>query len=134
MKQIIAIIEQNRQGWYSVYTNDNIPFGFFGEGATTQEAVNDFKAAYAAMRSEYEQEHNVTLEEVQFVFKYDVNSFLATYHNILTLAGLQRLTGISQQQLSQYLNGKRRASAKTAERMQNSIQTFANQLQDIQFV
>lgn len=134
MKQVIAYIEQNRSGFYSVYTNDNFPFGFFGEGDTPQQAIEDFKAVYQAMKEDYEQEHNIRLEDVEFVFRYDVNSFLSAYRGVLTLAGLQRLTGISQQQLSQYLNGTRHASPKTAERMQQSIQAFANQLQGIQFV
>jgi len=135
MKKVIAIIEQNRAGFYSVYTNENFPFGFFGEGNTAQEAMDDFKAVYAAMKKEdYEQEHHTALENVEFVFKYDVNSFLSAYHNVLTLSGLQRLTGISQQQLSQYLNGTRHASPKTAARMQQSIQSFANQLRNVEFV
>ncbi len=134
MKQVMAFIEQNREGFYSVYTNEDFPFGFFGEGYTAQEAINDFKAVYAAMKSRYEKKHNVVLEDVEFTFKYDVNSFLSAYRGVLTLAGLQRLTGISQQQLSQYLNGTRHASPKTAERMQQSIQAFANQLRNVEFV
>lgn len=134
MKKVLAFIEQNKDGFYSVYTNENFPFGFFGEGNTAQEAINDFKAVYAAMKEDYEQEHHTRIEDVEFIFKYDVNSFLSAYRGVLTLAGLQRLTGISQQQLSQYLNGTRHASPKTAERMQQSIQAFANQLRNVEFV
>lgn len=134
MKEVTAYIEQNNQGWYSVYTDENFPFGFFGEGETAQVAANDFQAVYNAMKEDYEQEHYTQLGEVHFTFKYDVNSFLSAYRGILTLAGLQRLTGINQQQLSQYLNGTRHASPRTAERMQKSIQAFAQQLQGVQFV
>ena len=134
MKKVLACIEQNKDGFYSVYTNEDFPFGFFGEGDTAQEAIDDFKAVYAAMKENYEQDHNTRIEDVEFVFKYDMHSFLSAYRGILTLAGLQRLTGISQQQLSQYLNGTRHASPKTAERMQQSIQAFASQLQNVQFV
>ncbi len=134
MKKVLAFIEQNKDGFYSVYTNEDFPFGFFGEGDTAQEAIDDFKAVYAAMKENYEQDHNTRIEDVEFVFKYDMHSFLSAYRGILTLAGLQRLTGISQQQLSQYLNGTRHASPKTAERMQQSIQAFASQLQNVQFV
>lgn len=134
MKKVLAFIEQNKDGFYSVYTNEDFPFGFFGEGNTAQEAIDDFKAVYAAMKEDYEQDHNTHIEDVEFVFKYDMHSFLSAYRGILTLAGLQRLTGISQQQLSQYLNGTRHASPRTAERMQQSIQTFASQLQNVQFV
>ncbi len=134
MREVLAHIEQNNQGWYSVYTNEEFPFGFFGEGETAKVAIKDFKAVYKGMKTRYEKQHNVQLEDVHFTFKYDVNSFLSAYRGILTLAGLQRVTGISQQQLSQYLNGTRHASARTAERMQNSIQAFAQQLQSVQFV
>lgn len=71
MKQVIAYIEQNRSGFYSVYTNDDFPFGFFGEGDTPQQAIDDFKAVYHGMKENYEQRYNTRLEEVEFVFRYD---------------------------------------------------------------
>lgn len=71
MKQVIAYIEQNRSGFYSVYTNDDFPFGFFGEGYTSQQAIEDFKAVYRGMKENYEQRYNTRLEEVEFVFRYD---------------------------------------------------------------
>ena len=37
-KEYIAHIESNGKGWYSVYCEEQFPFGFFGEGATIEEA------------------------------------------------------------------------------------------------
>lgn len=73
MRTVIAYIEQNRSGFYSVYTNDDFPFGFFGEGDTPQQAIEDFKAVYQAMKENYERRYNTCLEEVEFLFQYDVD-------------------------------------------------------------
>ena len=45
-KEYVAHIESNGNGWYSVYCNEEFPFGFFGEGATIEEAKEDFLATF----------------------------------------------------------------------------------------
>ena len=50
MKEFEAHVESNGAGWYSVYCNDEFPFGLIGEGASVEEAERDFLAVFDAMR------------------------------------------------------------------------------------
>ena len=57
---------------------------------------------------EYYKEEKKHFEEVEFEFKYDLASFLSSYSNKFTLAGLQAITGSNQGQLSYYVTGRRK--------------------------
>ena len=126
-KIITAHIECNNHGFYTVYHNEDLPFGFFGEGYSVKEAVNDFIATYEGFR----QDHLETTGEdvqVEFRFVYDASAFLQHYKGILTLAGLSKMTGINKAQLSQYVCGRRHPSPKTQERIKMSVLQFAQEL------
>ena len=71
MKEYEAHVESNGAGWYSVYCNEQFPFGFFGEGATVEEAERDFLATFKAFRDEHKAR---TGEDIQasFTFVKDV--------------------------------------------------------------
>lgn len=60
--------------------------------------------------------------------KIEVIDFLKNYTQFFSLAGLERLTGVSQGQLSHYLNGHRKPSARTAEKIQTKIHEFGKEL------
>ncbi len=131
MKTINAKIEGNRKSGFNVYIPDSpLPFGLFGEGDTEQDAVNDFKSLYEEMKTDYESSSGKVLE-YQFTFSYDVPTLLEHYRGYLTLAGLQRITGINQMQLSQYLNGARNPTAKTVSKIETSIRNFGKELSSI---
>jgi len=49
------------------------------------------------------------------------------------LAGLERLTGVNQGQLSHYLTGKRKPSAKTTQKIQRHLHAFGKELQHLEF-
>ena len=63
----------------------------------------------------------------------DNASFLEYYSKIISLAGLERLTGVNQGQLSHYLTGKRKPSAKTTQKIQRHLHAFGKELQHLEF-
>ena len=133
-KKVNAIIERANDGTYSIYMDaDEMDYLVTGTGKTVSEAMNMFIGGYEDMRRYYEEEGKA-FEEVDFDFKYDMASFLAYYSKIFSLAGLSRLTGINQQQLSHYVTGRRHPSARTVEKMQEAIQGFGRDLSTINFV
>ena len=69
----------------------------------------------------------------KFDFSYDVASFLAYYSDKLSLAGLERITGVAQGQLSHYVTGRRQPSKKTVEKIQKALQNFGNELSHVNF-
>ena len=116
-KKINVIIERGIDGTYSAFIADNnCEFGCIGEGKSVEETKNDFLSA------------------VEFSFTYDVASFLNYYAYAFSLAGLARITGVNQGQLSHYVTGRRKPSKTTIEKIEKSLHEFANEIGDIKFV
>lgn len=132
--KITAIIERGNDGTYDAYIDSdkdyNIDFGLLGQGKTVQEAIDDFYSGFDEMK-EFSSDAR---KEYDFVFKYDVPSFLSYYSKTLTLAGLERITGVNQGQLSHYVTGHRKPSKKTVQKIETSLHSFARQLEELSFV
>lgn len=131
--KINALIEKGLDGTYDVHfdpeeTND-LPFSLLGQGDTVEEAIADFNDSYDEIK-----ELHPSVPALEFLFKYDVASFLSYYSNILSLAGLSRLTGINQGQLSHYVTGRRRPSQKTIAKIESDLHKFAADLSTVHFV
>lgn len=60
-------------------------------------------------------------------------NFLAEYAGIFSLAGLEKLTGVSQAQLGHYLHGRRKPSRRTIDKIQKGVNHFAKELTAIKF-
>ncbi len=133
MKEVRAIIERSSSERYSIYMDDDsLPYLITGEGATLEEAKADFIEGYEDMKHLYA-ENGEAFEEVVFIYCYDMASFLQHYAYAFTLAGLSRITGINQGQLSHYINGTSRPNRRTTEKIENSIHKFAASLLDVRF-
>lgn len=133
MKQIKAYVEKSDYG-FSVYMEDNdLDYGIIGEGKTATEAINDFRQAYEEMRDFYKEEGK-DFEEVDFEFVYDIASFLQYYAFAFTLAGLERITGVNQRQLSHYINGVSKPTRRTIEKIEDGIHNFSRDLSMVKFI
>lgn len=135
MKKVKAFIERSDNGNYSVYVDlkeATLNYGIHGTGRTANEAVEDFKSAYEAMKAFYKKKKKAFVE-AEFEYRYDVSSFLSYYKNILTLSGLERLTGINQRQLSHYAMGHRKPSLKTTQKIEKKLHEFGKELHQLSF-
>ena len=132
MKTVRVFIERAKDGMYSAYMPDanNLPFGAIGEGETAKEAHDDFLAVIDAFRVDFPEE----VANLSFEFAYDVPSFLAYYAGKLSLAGLSRVTGVAQGQLSHYITGHRNPSPRTIEKIDKAFHSFATELSQVHFV
>ena len=136
MNKIKAFIERGNDGTYGIYIDldDNtLDYSVIGEGNTVQEAIEDFNAGYEEMKELYADEGKY-FTEAEFEFCYDTASFLNYYSKFFSLAGLSRLTGIHQGQLSHYLTGHRRPSQKTVVKIESSLQAFGKEISQVEFV
>ena len=134
LRKVKAIIERASDGNYSVYMDaDDLNYLVTGTGGTAEEAIQCFKNGYEDTKR-YCAEEGREFEEVEFEFEYDMASFLSYYSKAFSLAGLSRITGINQGQLSHYVTGRRVPSAKTKEKMQHSIHEFAKDLAEVNFM
>ena len=135
MKKVRVFIERGNDGTFSAYMPDDngLDWSVIGDGNTIPDAIADFREAYEELKAYYE-ETGQTFEEVDFDFSYDVPSFLNYYKGVLTLAGLGRITGINERQLSQYVSGYRNPSVKTTKKIEAALHTFGSELQQVRFV
>lgn len=69
--------------------------------------------------------------EFEIEWKFDVPSFLEYYSGFLSLAGLERMTGINQKQLSNYLHHRAVPRQKQADRIINGLHKFAREILSI---
>lgn len=136
METVNAFIERGNDGMYSVYVDledKTLNYGIHGTGKTVQDAVSDFHSAYEGMK-EYHKQKGKDFVEAKFNFKYDLPSFLQYYSNKLSLAGLERITGVNQGQLSHYINGYRKPSKRTVEKIEKGLHEFAKEISQVNFV
>jgi len=136
MQTVKAFIERGNDGIYSVYVdleNKTLNYGIHGNGSTAKEAIDDFKASYKEMK-EFYLEKGKEFVEAKFKYVYDTASFLAYYGNILSLAGMERLTGVNQGQLSHYVTGKRKPSKQTVEKIEKKLREFGKELNQVEFI
>ena len=134
MRKVNVNIERSSDGHYSAYMDDDtLDYSVIGTGATAREAQNDFYIALNEMRDLYREE-NREFVEIEPEFTYDVASFLAYYSNILTLAGLERLTGVNRGQLSHYITGRRHPRPSTVKKIETQIRRLGEELSHASFV
>ena len=69
--------------------------------------------------------------EYRLVWHYDVQSLLLYYGTMLSLSGLERVTGIHQKQLWAYMHGRSRPRKQQKERIEESLHRFADELSDV---
>ena len=119
-KNYEAHVESNGANWYSVYCNEEFPFGVFGEGATIEEAERDFLAVFNEMRENYRVRTGKEVEAT-FTFVKDMSAVLQECKEYISFAYLSQLTGISKAMLSQYACGTRRPKPAQRERIVGGI-------------
>ena len=134
MKQVTVCVERGMDGKYSAYpTGEICEFGCIGEGSTAKETEEDFLAGVEDLKRVYEREGR-SFPEYSFRFKYDIASFLNYYAYALSLAGLERITGVNQRQLSHYATGVRRPSKATVQRIEKGVKAFAEEISHVCFL
>lgn len=135
MKRVRVFIERGKDGTFGAYMPDdnNLPYGIIGDGNSVEEAIADFKNSYEEMKTAAITE-GWEFVEAEFIFSYDIPSFLLYYADLISYKGLAKLTGISPAMLSQYISGYRNPSAKTTEKIQNALNSFGKELSQLQLV
>ena len=135
MKTVEVIIERGADGTFdaNMETYSDLEFGLLGQGKTVEEAKADLINSYNEIKELFA-DQGKEVEDLEFDFKYDIPSFLQYYAFAFTLAGVERITGVSQGQLSHYINGVRKPSEKTAKKIQERIHEFAKNLSQVRFV
>ena len=133
MEKIVMIIEKSRDHYGAYAENGD---GIYAAGNTIEEVQSDTEQAIELIKSEFPKEQwpASLRDDYEILWKFDTESFLQYYGNILTLTGLQRITGINSKQLSHYATGYRKPSPQTVSRIQAGITRFAEMLNHVRLV
>lgn len=105
MKKIIIVIEASKD-YFNAYS-ENVS-GIYASGATIKDCKeNVFEAIEILLEPDMvDSAPKILLDDnYEIEYKYDVQSILVYYSGIFTKAGLERITGINQKQLSHYALG-----------------------------
>lgn len=132
MKKIEAKIERSADGTYSVYC---LQEKFSGMGNTAEEAKKDmieqmqfFKKTAQEIGFSYP---DFLDNEFEVVYKFDPDSLLEYYAGILSLAGLEKVTGIHQKQLWSYLHRKSKPRKSQIEKIEKGLHALGSELMSI---
>lgn len=126
MKKVYqAHIESNGKGWYSIYTNEEFPFGFFGEGNSIESAKKDFLAVFEASAIKHKERTGIDIN-AEFEFVCDMSAILQECKNYISFAFLSKITGINKAMLSQYACGTRKPKAENREKIIKGIHQIGN--------
>jgi hypothetical protein len=132
MKKIEAIIERSADGTYSVFCLNE---KFSGMGNTADDAKKDMIAQMQFFKKTAQDIGFAYPEclddEFEVVFKFDPDSLLAYYSGILSLAGLEKVTGIHQKQLWSYLHRKSKPRKSQIEKIERGLHALGSELLSI---
>lgn len=127
MEKIVMIIEKSSD-FFSGYS-DNCD-GIYAAGESMEAVKADTIRAIELLKKNLPEERWPEQIKGDFEIEYrlDVESFLKYYSRFLSLAGLGRITGINQKQLSNYLNGRSVPRRKQIDRIADGLHKFAAEL------
>ena len=132
--KVIGVIEKGQDGTYDIrMSHHKLDFFLLGQGDTVELAKEDFLVSDEEMRDLYKEEKN-SYPNLEFVYKFDLPSFLEFYSKKIGYSSLEKITGVNQRQLSQYVQGYRNPSKSTTLKIEKGLKDFAEELSQIQFV
>ena len=133
-----AVIEKGKDGTFDVHydVEQENPYSFslLGQGATIEEAIEDFYVSRDEIKEYYQEIGKEFPENLEFESRYDMASFLDSYSDKISLAGLGRLTGIIPKQLSHYLTRKRNPSPKKVKKIEAALHEFGKEISRVHFI
>ncbi len=132
--KVKVIIEMGKDGTYDAYLDESVDLGFglLGQGDTVKEAMEDFYTSRDEMRELYV-ELDKPFPKLEFEFEHDLASFLNYYSGIISFAGLGRLTGVNERQLSHYATGHRHPRPAMVKKIETALHNFSAQLSQVHF-
>lgn len=130
MEKIVMVISASKDSFGAYSENCE---GIFAAGDTLEEAKADTYEAIRLIKKNLPEERwpEQIKGEFEIEWKFDVPSFLEYYSSFISLAGMEKLTGINQKQLSNYLNHRAVPRRKQADRIVTGIHKFAHELLSI---
>lgn len=130
MEKIIMIVEKSKD-FFDAYS-DNCD-GIYASGESMEAVKSDALEAIRLIKKNLPEDRwpEQIKGEFEIEWKFDVPSFLEYYGDYLSLSGMERMTGINQKQLSNYLHRRAVPRQKQADRIMRGLHRFAREILSI---
>ena len=130
MEKIIIVIEKSIDHFGAYSENCD---GIYAAGSSIDDVKADTLDAIRLLKENLPAERwpEPLKVEYEIEWKLDVPSFLEYYSHFMSLSGMEKMTGINQKQLSNYLNHRSKPRKRQTERIKNGIHRFAEELLSI---
>lgn len=130
MKKIVIVIEKSKDFFDGYAENCD---GIYGAGDSIQAVKDNIAEAIRLLKENCPADKwpDKLKGEYQLEYKLDVQSFLEYYSSFLSLSGMEKITGVNQKQLSNYLNNRSKPRRLQAERICKGLHLFAQELLSI---
>lgn len=118
----------SKNGTFTIFTPD-IESTIIGEGETVAEAKADFENSVNEVVESYTENDQTVPEELQnieFVYKYDLPSFLS-YYKYLNMTQFAKYAGINPSLMRQYKQGQY-VSEKQVSKIQEAVHKIGKEL------
>lgn len=126
-RTVTVVMEKAKDGYYSCFVEDDLPgFGLAGFGNTAEEAKADMLVSYQEMR-EIMQEEGKEIPQLQFIYKYDLQSFF-DYFSFLNISKVAERAGISASLMRQYASGVSNAGQKQYDKVRRAVSDISKEL------
>ena len=125
-----AVIETGPGGGFDIVLMDLEHHVIFGDGETVQEAKEDLLNSYQEILDYYKEEGRPVPEELQdleFVYKYDIASFFNEFKWI-NISALAKVLGMNRSLLYQYKKGNTYISHQQMKRIEKGVHELGRKL------
>ena len=126
MKRIKIIIEKNEDGFWAYAENEK---GITGGGDTIQACKQDVLDCIETMKEFTGINKPKFLDSgYELVYKFDTEGLFDYYKGIFTNAAFERITGISQAQISHYATGLKKPRPIQKEKIKTALHRLGSEL------
>lgn len=104
--------------------------GIFAAGNTIEACKKDVLTAIELIKKNLPEDRwpEPIRGEFEIIWKYDTQSLLLHFGSIMSLSGIEQITGIHQKQLWSYMHGRTKPRAQQKQRIESSLHQFGKEL------
>ena len=126
------VIEMASDGGFACYMQETIPhLALLGYGDTAKEAKEDLLQSYEEIK-EMLKEDGIEVEELTFVWHYDIKSFF-DYFDFLNVSKVAERAGINPSLMRKYTSGVANAGEGQYNKLKKAVDSFSKELCEATF-
>lgn len=104
--------------------------GIYAAGDTIEACKKDVETAIELIKKNLPEDRwpAPIRTEYEIIWQYDTQSLLLHFGSIMSLSGIEQITGIHQKQLWAYMHGRSKPRAQQKQRIESSLHRFGHEL------